>query len=99
MSRRERCLDKHPRAVFLASYRGAGVVWVLGGLGALAAVWRVGCGEGWLASGVRGLGGWARGVRELRLAPQCGIGCVGCTERHIGSVAAAAGGSGGSLGL
>ncbi|PKV90812.1 hypothetical protein ATK30_1563 [Amycolatopsis echigonensis] len=39
LSRRERCLDKHPQTAGEASYRGAGVVWVLGGLGVSVAVW------------------------------------------------------------
>ncbi|GAB3367213.1 hypothetical protein GCM10027360_36060 [Amycolatopsis echigonensis] len=38
LSRRERCLDKHPQTAEEASYRGAGVVWVPGELGASVAV-------------------------------------------------------------
>ncbi|GAB3358732.1 hypothetical protein GCM10027360_19570 [Amycolatopsis echigonensis] len=51
LSRRERCLDKHPQTAEEASYRGAGVVWVLGGMGARVRGW-CGCWVSW----VRGCG-------------------------------------------
>ncbi len=48
LSRRERCLDKHPRTAFLASYRGAGVVWVPRLLGVAAAVLGLGASMRWV---------------------------------------------------